>query len=503
MYGRSLSIKIWAKDMNKNQVKKKKFSNRFINGFLLICIILISFFVRLYKVDAPITDRFSKEQAEVLMSTKELFNPVTYNTKPVSENSSNDTTAKLYNPSRFPLTEYSIGSLTKVFPNVSITLIGRFVMIVSSLIIMVCLFFLALRLSGRISATIAILFAGLSPYFVLHSRIINNFIVPLTIIHIGIVFLYLALISRQYKAKSIFYIIVSLFCTALALVTEPMLIIFMLPVGYLLLRKYGINSFRTIQIYLYIFICLLPLLIYNLLNHSISQLIPLPIWSNSYEGTTENTTIFFLNKIFLSSVLKDRIINAMLGSFGIAIVFLGIIKKVKKGTLFSLILLSSVIFLLLFSGENFQNESLQLILMTPISLFFGIGMSVLFHHKDDTIQYKSAYPAMIVILLVSVYFSFFAIRPDYNHNYQIVQVAKIINVITKPNDRIATDTKGDKSLLVLSDRMGIPSTDSGESNLIQNNIRYLVTFNKGYAKTLSKQYKQIFSSSNGYIFQLQ
>ena len=482
-----------------------KFSNKFLNIFVLAVVIIASFFVRLYKIDAPITDKYSREQSAVLMNARTFYqkNDIRVSTKSSIDNDTNKIAGTLYNPSRLPLTSFFIGKFHAISSQANIGLAGRMVMILASLIIIASIFFLALRMSGRVSATGAVLFAGFFPYFILHSRVINNFLVPLAVIHLSIVFLYLSVLSRSYKIKSLVYFLLSLFLTALALVTEPMLIVFLLPIGYLLLKKYGINSFRKIQLYAYVVISVLPSLLYNVTSHTIPQLLPLPIWSNTLENPDQSTGIYFLKKIFLTSLIKNRIIDALLGSYLIGIVFLGIIKKIRKGILFKMFLLSSLLFLLIFAKENMHYESLQMILISPLAFYFGIGLSIFIHQKDDTIQYKIALPAVLLIIILSIYFSFITIQPDYSYNNQTVQVSKIIKVITQPNDLIATDTKDDNTILVLSDRSGIPSTDSGETNLISRNIKYLVTFNKNYAKTLSTQYKKVFSSSNGYIFELQ
>ncbi|OGK17020.1 hypothetical protein A2690_02510 [Candidatus Roizmanbacteria bacterium RIFCSPHIGHO2_01_FULL_39_12b] len=482
-----------------------RLSNRKLNLAVLGVILIIAFILRLHHFSFPIADLNSKEQAETLIvahqqtSVRQLIGRYT-ETK--LEQKLVKTVAPLYNPSRLLLYENTVFLLNNFFPSIPLDQLARFVSILSSLVVISCLYFLSLRHHGKFAAVSTALFAGCCPFIVLLSRQTTPHFTSIALVVAGIVLLYIWTISRNRVAR------LSLFTSSLVLLaigfaSQPVTLIFILPIFYLFYKKYNLYVFRSYVAYVYIFLAIIPVVIVNLISGTLPQLLPLPIWANLPEFIKDQTGIIFFQKPFIAVLFQTRLINALLSVSGVVFVVVGFLKRDSKSRLFHFFALSAVLSIILFPHEQLASISMQSLLVPALALYFGSGIGlVLSNRRVFSISFFS-FVMIFLLSVLSLFLSWQEVKPYFAVDNDKIQVSKIISTLTLESNFVATDTKGDPILLYLSNRDGVPTTDNGDTELKSNGVRFLVTANENYAAALSKQYKQIFTSRNAFIFDLE
>jgi hypothetical protein len=107
-----------------------------------------------------------------------------------------------------------------------------------------------------------------------------------------------------------------------------------------------------------------------------------------------------------------------------------------------------------------------------------------------------------MVFAFSWFFSFYQVKNYYNYSTDLVREAKIINSLTKPEDKIVTDRMGDTTLLYLSDRRGAPSIFKSPEELKKLGYSYLITSSEDQIKSMKDEYKVIFENDKFTIFGL-
>lgn len=482
----------------------KKFSSRTTNLILLILILFVGTILRLYQFNASIADTASKEQSKSLI----VATNISKNGSLIGRYTLSHLERKLlntnnleYNPTRLLLFERSVVFVSRI-SGLTFTQSGRLINIGSFLMIVAVLFLITVRYHSRIVAVATAGFLSFSPYAIFISRQVTPSILPLTLIMLGVLFAYLFSITNKKRHFQTAYYLTSLLFTSLAVASYPQYIVFLLPILYLLYKKFGLDFFRTFYFMFFTVCSVILSLLINVTEGTLPELIPLPIWSSQLGYIEDQQKSLLLEKSYLISIIKERIVNIILGSLGVGFVIIGILKKNVKTHLSHWFFVSALISFILFNKEHYNYLSLLIVALPAIAYYLGIGINTILTNKNSYSNMVLSHLMLMCIILLTIFFSWQEIKPLYHTDIGKIQLSQIISTLTKPTDFIATDTKGDPTMLYLSGRDGVPTTDNGDTELLQNGITHLVTSNPNYARDLSKKYPIIFKSEKAFILKL-
>jgi len=484
--------------MKKNNFEKKDF-------LLLAIVLMVAFLVRLYKLDVPLADLHSWRQADTAAVSRNFVRSGFDLLHPRYDDLSNIQSGKEnpqgYRMAEFPIYNAIFAYIYKIFPIFSLEVYGRLTTIFFSLIIIAVIYYFGLKESQRTTAVFASLTYAILPFFVFFSRVILPETTALSFVFLSIFFLYLFSQTKLNWAATVFYIL-AFVCFAISLLIKPVTIFYGLPLGFLFFRKYSFSTFKKFSFYLFFLLSFLPLILWRQYIKQFPEGIPEYNWLITDVNTYQGRLSIFFKPAFFRWVFFERINNYILGGYLSFFFILGVLAKTKKYFL-HLLLISALTYLFIFQGGNVQHEYYQIIIFPPLALFIGLGITHLVNNGKSFFHPILLYPVITLIIVLSLFFSFYTVRYYYNFPQDLVQIAKIVNALTKEGDKIVTDRMGDTTLLYLMDRRGAPAMYKEPEEFKKAGYQYIVTLNQDVIKRLKeKQYSTVFENNNFALFKL-
>lgn len=483
--------------------KKESYNNKFtkIDLFLIGILLLVALVLRLYKINAPLTDHHSWRQADTSAVARNFVRNGFDLLHPRYDDLSNVQSGK-YNPQGYRFVEFPIYNATfalffKYLPIFSLEIYGRLVTIFFSLVLIFAIYYLVLKEEGRIAAFFSSLIFSIMPFFVFYSRVILPEMTALSLIFFSLLSLYL-----YSKNFSIVCYLLSIISLALSLLVKPTTIFYFFPLIFIFYKKFGLNLFKKLSFYFYFLFSLSPLVLWRFWMMKFPEGIPVSEWLFSQVNTYQGRQNIFFRPAFFRWIFEERILNLILGGYLVVFSIIGFLKKPKSTYLFFWTAIASLVYLLTFQGGNVQHDYYQILILPTLAIFSGIGISFFLTEKKIFINLFLNTLFIIVLLAFSLFFSFYKIRDYYSYSPDLVNVAKIIKTLTPPEAKIVTDTTGDTTLLYLAERRGYPATTEDLESLKQRGMMYFVTMKKEVADSLKNKYKLIFDSEKVYIFKL-
>jgi len=235
----------------------------------------------------------------------------------------------------------------------------------------------------------------------------------------------------------------------------------------------------------YVILGIAPFNVWRMYISQYPEGIPASSWLFAYVNTFEGPKNIFFRPAFFRWIFMERIGTAMLGIYMSFFFILGVVGNYKKYFLHS-IFFSSIIYLLTFQGGNVQHEYYQTIAFPGFAIMTGLGIALVVKQSQNFNKFL-AYPAIIVVLGLSLFFSYYKVKDYYNYPNDLPQIAKLIMTLTNPDDKIVTDRMGDTTLLYLADRKGSPAIYKSIPELRELGYSYLVTANKDVTNELKEQ----------------
>ncbi|HLL61068.1 MAG TPA: glycosyltransferase family 39 protein, partial [Candidatus Nitrosocosmicus sp.] len=438
----------------------QNFTFKKIDGFIISIILVLALCLRLYQLtNVPLTDWNSWRQSDTAAVARNFvkneFNLLYPKSYDLSKYQSGMYNPEGYRLIEFPIYNTSFAAIYKYFPLFNLETYGRIISVVFSLLLIYLIYYLTLKEEGRIAAVFAALIFSCMPFFIFYSRAVLPDMMALSIIFLSIFFMYLA----KDKTKKIpFYICVflSALTAAIAILIKVTTIIFLIPIVYLLFKRYGLDLLKKIPFYIFFLLTLMPFILWRYWFMKFPEGIPSSEWLFTTITNPDEIPVHF-RPIFFRSVFYDRILNLILGGFLIFPLLLGLLKKPQRSFFLYFIGLSSLLYLFIFQRENIVHDYYQIMILPSLAIFCGIGINFIFNKQKLFSSILLNIVTVVFILISSFYFSYFKVKDYYAYNYDLVNIAKIINTLTSQEDHIITDTNGDTTLLYLSDRKGYPA----------------------------------------------
>lgn len=479
-----------------------------IDILLIIVILLIAFVSRLYKIDNPVADWHSWRQADsaavarnFVRSGFDLLHP---RYDDLGSNQTGRNNPEGYRFVEFPFYNASFALLYKILPLLPLEMYGRLTSALFSLLLIVILYLLALYEENRIAAFFSALVFAIMPFFVFYSRVILPEMTATSLIFAGIFFLYLFTEKNRFSKISVILLILSAMCTALALLTKPTTIFYLLPIIYLFYLKWGLKSIKNIRVYIYFAVVLIPFIAWRLWIRQFPEGIPASQWLITSVNTFEGQKNIFFRPAFFRWIFYERIATMILGGYLLGFLTLGILKKAKKNLLFISIGIASLAYLFTFQGGNVQHDYYQTLILPSLALFSGLGIGHLFTKRKNYTNLVAITTVVILFLAMAVAFSYYKVKDLYWTDPDLLSIAKIVKTVTEPNSKLVTDRNGDTTLLYLADRKGYAAITEDLDSLKNKGMEYFVTLNKEVADNVKKEtkFRIIFENDKVFIFKL-
>lgn len=482
-----------------NHLKLKKA----LHVSLLIAIVLVALATRLYRIDTPLADFHSWRQADTAAVARNYVRDGINLLRPTYDDLSNIQSG-VENPEglrlvEFPLYNAAMAIMAPVIP-LPIEQIGRLIAVLCSLIVLLVIYSITKHEIDEATGLIAAGLYAILPFSIFFSRVV----LPETPA-LAMVFLTLYCLHNYAKTKNnphLWYALAVLFAAS-ALLIKPTTIFFYIAFGYLFIRKHAWKLFQSWQPYVFVVLTMAPLIWWRTYIAQFPEGIPASEWLITSINTGGGMQRIFMRPSFFRWIFYERITNILLGGLMFPFLVIGAVTRQRSYFLYS-ILISSMVYLLVFQGGNVQHEYYQTLIIPAIAIFAAYGIRSLFSVHLKKIYMLPAVVAVVACTGLALFVSYQRVVTYYDYPEELVQIASVIDSVTTREDKIVTDTLGDTTLLYLADRRGAPAVFDDLTKLKAKGYTYFVTQNGDVIKKIKAEepFDVMFESNKFAIFRL-
>ena len=434
-----------------------KLSNIFNSQyFWLILILLISFVVRLYKIDSPIADWHSWRQADTAAVTrnfiKEGFNPLI----PKFDDMSGISENPIVNTNRFRFVEFPIYNIA-VYPLYLFfginDLYSRLVSVIFSLGSIIFLYLICKRYLGSIVSMLVMAVYGLLPFNIFFSRTI---LPEPTFLFFTLGMMYFV-DKRIWEEKSPVdssskgsWGVWGFIFTTLAFLIKPWAIFFVPPLIYSLLKKEG-NFKKSIKYLGWFTLALLPFVLWRLWILQQPQGIPASNW-------LMNGDHIRFRPAFWWWLVSERLGREILGATGLVLFVIGLLVRPRNSNYFMHIWVVSLFsYFVIFATGNVRHNYYQYIFGPVAAVFLTQGFVSLIKGLPNFLPRFWTIILAMLFLPLSFYFSFLSVKEFYKiNNPNMIEAGKKADQILPKNAVIVAPYNGDSAFLYQTNRSGFP-----------------------------------------------
>lgn len=474
---------------------------------LLLLIVILAIAMRLYRINTPLADFHSWRQADTaavarnfVRSGFDLMHPKYDDLTSIQSGIDNP---QGYRFVEFPIYNVIFAGLYNLSPAVPIEVYGRLTSIFFSLLIIICVYYLALKEIGRTAALASSLVYAIFPFFVFFSRVVLPETTALGFTFISITLLYLFVNAKREPLRWILFLLSAL-SFASALLVKPTVIFYGVALLYLFIARYKFDIIKRFDVYLFFAISIVPVFLWRNYILGFPEGIPASDWLITSVNTSEGLKSIFFRPAFFRWIFFERINNIIFGGYATFFLILGLASKNKSR--FLMFLTGSVLaYLFVFQGGNVQHEYYQTLILPILAIATGGGVELFFGKKFQGITNRlTSIVVVFVVFVMSFLFSYNHVKGYYDYPKDLSQVARLIQTFTKPDDLIITDTTGDTTLLYLADRRGAPAQYKELPEMKNIGYSYLISFEKEKTAKLKEEgiYPIIFENDALAIFHL-
>ena len=467
-------------------------NKKIIEYFLLSILIFGAFLLRLYKIDNPIADWHSWRQADTAAVSRNFVQSGFDLLHPRFDDLSSLVSGK-ENPEgwrfvEFPLYNFLHASLSKFFPIKPLEWWGRMLSIIFSLGSIIFLYLLAKKYLGKMEAFWTAFFFAVLPYSVFYSRVVLP--EPMVVFtSLGMLYFFDRWVDSE---KFYLGVLAVLFAMATALI-KPFYLVLFLPMAYLAFRKFGLGAVFKLRFWLFLLFALVPFVFWRFWMLQYPEGIPRTPWLFNFDGIRFKGAFFYW-------IFAERTGRLILGFWGLPLLFLGILARLKKEGLFLYLWLLGVIsYLFIVAGGNVTHDYYQVMAIPIFCLFLAKGI-VLLLFPPQKFNRLVAYFLLPIALVFMFAFSWYEVRGFYNINHpEIVEAGQRVNALTTKSAKVIAPYSNDTAFLYQTNRRGWPGLDNSIDYLISRGATHYVSVNfDETTKNLMEQY-QVLEKTDRYI----
>ena len=423
------------------------FKKKILIPLLLVLIILLSFGLRLYKINSPLADHHSWRQSDTAAVARnfikegfDFFHPRIDNMAPLST-SSNGNKERLFMVEP-PIYQTIILPFYKIF-GVKESL-ARLVSIIFSLGAIVFLYLLVSKLTNKWIGLLSAFFMGVLPYSIFYSRtILPESLILFT--SIGMFYYFYRWIREERISLGIIaWILVSV---SLLLKVFPWFLL--LPLAYLLYQRWGFAFIKKKKIWIFFILAVIPFILWRIWISQFPDGIPPFAWLFNQEGIR-------FRPAFFRWIFAERIGKLILGYWGLPLLVLGLILKPfkKEGYFFHFWLVAFLIYVTVFASGNVTHDYYQIHFIPIAAIFLAKGSWWLLTATKKYFSRLLCYLSLTVCVLFMIGFSWFEVRGFYLIQGGVDLAGRAVDELTSEDALVLTGDSNDVTLLYNTNRHG-------------------------------------------------
>lgn len=436
---------------------------------LLVLIIILGFWVRIYKLDSPIADWHSWRQSDTASVTKnfieEGFNPF----YPKALDMSTVSDANFPNLERSRFVEFPIYNIA-IYPFYKFLGVddkySRLVSVLFSLGSIVFIYLISKKYLSVYGGLLASLIFAILPYNVFYSR--TTLPEPTFVFFaLGMIYFVDQLIDKN--SRRLYF--VALFFSIVAFLIKPWALFFCLPLFYSFYRKNG-TIFKK-ELFVFSFLAVLPFIFWRAWILQRPEGIPASSW------LMDGDSIRF-RPAFFKWIISERIGKEILGVTGAILFFIGVLFKPKDGNYFLHIwVLSLFLYFSIFATGNVRHDYYQVIFVPIAVIFFARGFMILIFEHLNLIARIWRVPLALLFMVLTIYFTYFEVRELYKiNNPVIIEAGKFADKNLPKSAIVLAPYNGDTAFLYQVNRPGFPIASLPIAQLVTNyGVNYYVSVN--------------------------
>ena len=425
-------------------MKKNNFYCIFVSLFLFV----LAFLPRLNGINNPVADWHSWRQADTAAVSRNFIKEGLTPLYPKFDSYYVLNEVGLPNPNRYFFAEFPLYNLF-TFPFYKLfgvnELYARLVSVFFSSLTAVALYLLVKRYSSERAAVLSGIFFAILPFNIFYGRVIMPD--PL---HIFMSILSLLLISLWVERNKDIWAVLAGLAAAAALLTKPYALILIIPVSYLLLRRWGLKLFKKTSFYAFTLFVLAPFLLWR---WHINQH-PEGMFGTSWllnQGNIRFTGAFFRWLVF------ERMNRLIFATGGFVLFWLGIVRgRTKKEGWFYLLWLAAIVaFFVIIAKGNVTHDYYQLPLVPIGCILMAKGFEFLAMHGKGLWSRIINFNLGIVLVILMLAFGWYEVRGFFNINHpEIVEAGRAVDRLTLADAKIIAPYRSDSAFLYQTNRYG-------------------------------------------------
>ncbi|MEK7092649.1 MAG: hypothetical protein AAB907_03415, partial [Patescibacteria group bacterium] len=274
------------------------------------------------------------------------------------------------------------------------------------------------------------------------------------------------------KVNSLKFFTLSLLCTSVAFLLKPYALFFMLPHLYLAYKRFGMRLFISWRLILFAVVSTAPLIAWRAWMLQYPEGIPQSGWLLNGSGIR-------FKGAFFHWIFADRIGKLILGYFGLPLVIVGIVAKMKnEGLLYIALLLSSLIYLIVMATGNVQHDYYQILIIPTLAILFGKGADFVLSGAGVIFNRFTSYMVILSCIAFMLAFGWFYVRDYYNLQHIEVVISGVAIDKALPKDaKVIAPYGGDTTLLYNLNRVGWPVFDRPLRDFIKQGATHMAFVN--------------------------
>jgi len=456
-----------------------------IKKILILSILVLAFFLRLYKIDNPVADWHSFRQADTASVSRNFIEKGVNLIVPTYHDNSNIQSGK-DNPNGYRMVEFPLYNLLhygvyQVHPAWGIDKAGRLTSVFLSLISIYFVYLISRKLSGSFVGIVAALFMAILPFNIYYSRVILP--EPLMIASLLASYWYLIKMSESVGVKKRLYLTASAALFAITILVKPFAVFFALPHAAIVFRSWAKAELSVLDVVLFSIVGISPFIWwrYHILSYPTG--IPASDWLLNSSGIRFRPAWF-------RWLFSERIGKLILGVYGTTFLMLGLIAKPKReGVSYWLWAIGILLYFSIVAGGNVQHDYYQAIIIPFICFILAKGVALVLS-LSRTIYSRFLTILMTTIFLVAmISLSWYEIKGYYQiNNWAIVEAGKEVERLTPKDVKVIAPYNGDTAFLYQTHRSGWPIGYDIEDKMAKGASYYVSVVYDDEARALEKKY---------------
>jgi hypothetical protein len=501
---------------------------------LLVIIVFLTFFSRLYRIDNPIADWHSFRQADTASVTREYVKNGIDILRPhyhdLSNIQSGENNLEGWRMVEMPFVNALIASVIRINPSLKMEIVSRLFSISFSVGTAISLFFLVKKISGREVAFYSSLVFALLPFSVFYGRTILPEPAMLFFSTSSILFFTFYLDSKKNVIK-IFNYFLSLLFLALAILLKPF-VAFLGPIYLVLaLLKYKQKIFFHLELIVFGLIAFVPFYLWREWIKNFPSGIPASDW-------LFNGNEIRLRPAWFRWLFYERLTKLILGWWGWLFIlanwinldlkawrenFSNKLKSVfsdknliREISVYGSWISGVLIYLIVMATGNVQHDYYQVFTLPIISIMVGRGIHQLiiyiekqlsknsYKNIDKKVKQFIPFIAVSLIFCLMLKVSWENVKGYFNVNHwEYVKAGQAIDELTPPDAKVIAPAFGDTIFLYQTNRTGWPIGFEIEDKVNLGAEYYVSTSYDDEARTIEEKYTTIMKTDDFIIIKLQ